>query len=67
MLGEGGLGLTIGGAIVLYSPIVSKMSEVLFRSKPWSATRQEEAEEQAKAWIVTGTILVLLALLGSAL
>jgi len=67
MLAEGGLGLTVGGAIALYSPIVSKMSEVLFHSKPWSATRQKEAEEQAKAWIVTGTILVLLALLISAL
>jgi hypothetical protein len=67
MLVEGGLGLTIGGAIALYSPIVNKMGEVLFRSKPWSATSQKEAEKQAKTWIATGTILVLLALLISAL
>jgi hypothetical protein len=67
MLVEGGLGLTIGGATALYSPIISKMGEVLFRSKPWNATRQKEVEKQAKAWIVTGTILVLLALLISAL
>jgi hypothetical protein len=67
MLIEGGLSLTIGGTIALYSPIINKMSEVLFHSKPWNATRQKEAEKQAKTWIVTGTILVLLALLISAL
>ena len=67
MLAEGGLGLTVGGAVVLYSPIISKIGEVFFRSKPWSAKRQQDAEKQAKAWIVTGTILVLLALFISAL
>jgi hypothetical protein len=67
MLVEGGLGLTVGGAFVLYSPTVSKIGEFIFHSKPWNATRQKEAEKQAAAWIVTGSILVLAALLVSAL
>ena len=67
MLVEGGLGLTIGSAFVFYSPIGSKIGEVLFHSKPWNAKRLKEAEKQAQPWIVTGSILVLAALLISAL
>ena len=67
MLFEGGLGLTVGGGVVLYSPIGSKMEEVIFHSEPWNAKRQKEAEKQAEAWIVTGIILVFAALLISAL
>jgi hypothetical protein len=67
MLLEGGIGLTIGGMLAFYSPLGAKMSEVLFHSKPWNATRQKEVEKQAMVWIVAGSILVLAALLTSAL
>lgn len=67
MLVEGGLGLTTGGVVAVYSPLGAKISEVFFRSEPWNATRQKEAEARALAWIITGGILVLAALLISAL
>jgi hypothetical protein len=67
MLVEGGLGLTLGGAVASYSPIASKLGEVFFRSKPWDAKRQREAEKQARTWIATGGILVFAAFLVSAL
>jgi len=66
MLLEGGIGLTVGGASASYYPLGSKISEVLFHSKPWNAVRLKEAEKQARAWIVTGIILVIEALLLSA-
>jgi hypothetical protein len=67
MLVEGGLGLTLGGVMAFYSPIAGKLGEVFFRSKPWDATHQREAETQARTWIATGCILVFAALLVSAL
>jgi hypothetical protein len=67
MLAEGGLGLTTGGVVAFYSPLGAKISEVFFRSEPRNATRQKEAETRARAWIITGGILVLAALLVSAL
>ena len=66
MLLEGGIGLTIGGAAALYSPLVAKISETIFHSKPWNAKRQKDVENQAKIWIVAGIILILAALLLSA-
>jgi len=63
---EGGIGLTAGGATASYSPLGAKINEVFFHSKPWNAKRQKEAEKQARAWIVTGVILVFEALLVSA-
>ena len=60
---EGGIGLTVGGAVASYSPLSAKISEVLFHSKPWTAARQKEAERQARTVIVTGLILVFAALL----
>lgn len=67
MLIEGGIGLIIGGATVLYSPSVGKVIEVLFNSKPWNSKQQNETEEQAKGLIITGTILIFEALILSAL
>ena len=67
MLVEGGLGLTVGGAVASFSPTVSKIEESIFHSKPWDAKRQREAEKQARTWIVTGIVLVLAGLLISAL
>ncbi len=66
MLLEGGIGLVVGGAAVSFSPVTAKVSETVFHSKPWTAKRQKEVEAQAKAWIATGIILVLAALLKSA-
>ena len=66
MLFEGGIGLTAGGTVAFYSPLGAKISEVFFHSKPWNAKRQKEVEKQARAWIVTGIILVFEALLLSA-
>jgi hypothetical protein len=65
MLLEGGIGLTVGGAVASYSPLGAKISEVFFHSKPWNAERRKEAEKQAGAWIITGIILVFAALLVS--
>ena len=67
LLVEGGLGLTVGGAVASFSPTVSKIEESIFHSKPWDAKRQREAEKQARTWIVTGIVLVLVGLLISAL
>lgn len=66
MLLEGGIGLTVGGALAFYSPLGAKISEVLFHSKPWTARRQKEAEKQARTWIATGTFLVLVSFVISA-
>jgi len=63
---EGGVGLTVGGITAFFSPLAGKIEEVLFHSKPWSADRQKETEKQARTWIVTGSILVIAALLVSA-
>jgi hypothetical protein len=67
LLIEGGLALVVGGAIATYSPVLSKVSEVLFRTKPWSSQGRKEAEKQGEPWIVSGFILVVVGLLISAL
>lgn len=64
---EGGIALIVGGATALYSPVISKVEEVIFHSEPWDAKRQKQLEKQGHPWIVTGGILVLAALLVSAL
>ena len=63
---EGGICLTMGGAVASYSPLGAKISEVFFHSKPWNAKRLKEVEKQARTWISTGIILVFAALLVSA-
>ena len=67
MLIEGGMGLIVGGAVALYSPSVAKINEVLFHSKPWNAKRQKEIEKQMEVLIVTGIVLLIEALLLSAI
>lgn len=64
---EGGLGLIFGSVSVVYSPSTAKLSEVLFRSKPWNFSRQKEIEKQMGAVIATSIILIIEALLVSAL
>jgi len=67
LLLEGGMGLTVGGATAVYSPVGAKISEEFFHSKPWNAKRQKEVERQARIWVVTGIFLVFAALLLSAM
>ncbi|MCJ7559249.1 hypothetical protein MUO79_01360 [Candidatus Bathyarchaeota archaeon] len=67
MLVEGGVGLTVGGVVAFFSPLSGKIEEVIFHSDPWNANRQKEAEKQARTWIVTGLLLVLVSFLVSAL
>ena len=64
---EGGLALVVGGVVASFSSTIGKVSEGLFRSKPWDARRQKEAEKQARVWIVTGICLVFAGFLVSAL
>ncbi len=66
LLLEGGVCLAIGGAAVMYSPMSSKILEVLFKSEPWNAKRQKEVEKKAGLWIVSGVIIVVVALFISA-
>ena len=67
LLLEGGICLVVGGTSVMYSPITAKILEVLFKSEPWNAKRQKGVEKKAEVWIVSGVILVIAALLISAL
>jgi len=67
MLLEGGIGLIVGGTAALYSPSLSKMNEVFFHHKPWSYKRQKQIEKQVEPLIIIGVILVIEALLLSAM
>lgn len=67
MLIEGGLGLIFGSVFASYSPSAAKISEVLFHSKPWNLNRQKENEKQMRAVIVTAFMLIIEALLASAM
>ena len=67
LLLEGGMGLITGGAMALYSPSLSKMSEVIFHHKPWSYKRQKQIEKQVEPLLITGLILIIEALLISAI
>jgi hypothetical protein len=67
LLAEGGIALTIGGAIAVFSPTTGKIGESIFRRETWDAKKQKAAEKQARAWIVTGTFLILASFLVSAL
>jgi len=64
---EGGLGLTFGGAVAMYSPIVSKVGEILFRSEPWNQERRKTSEKQGQVLIVVGLLLLLFGLVISAI
>ena len=67
MLIEGGLGLIVSSVLASYSPSVAKLCEILFHSKPYDLIQQKETEKQMKAAIVTALILIIEALLVSAL
>jgi len=67
LLLEGGLGLTFGGAVAMYSPIVSKVGEILFRSEPWNQERRKTSEKQGQVLIVVGLFLLLIGLVISAI
>jgi hypothetical protein len=59
--------LTIGGTLAVFSPTIGKIGESIFRRETWDDKKQKAAEKQARAWIVTGTFLVLASFLVSAL
>jgi hypothetical protein len=67
LLIEGGLGLTLGGIVASYSPVLSKFGEIVFRSEPWSKTRQKASEKQGQMLIVAGFLLLLTGLFISAI
>jgi preprotein translocase subunit SecE len=67
LLLEGGLGLIMGGGAVMYSPVASKVGEILFKSEPWNAKRQKEVEKQAQVLIFVGIFLLAIGLLVSAI
>ena len=67
LLLEGGIFLVVGGTSVMYSPMGAKISELMFKSRPWNAKRQKEVEKKATTWIATGLILIISALSISAL
>jgi len=62
-LTEGGVGLMIGGVIGSNSPSIAKIEETLFHTKPKSQEWQRDTQKKAKPWIITGVLLVLVALL----
>ncbi|MCW4045132.1 MAG: hypothetical protein NWE94_06410 [Candidatus Bathyarchaeota archaeon] len=64
---EGGTALIIGSAVAMYSPMLTKAGEIIFRSETWDAKRRKQVEHQGKTLITTGAILVLAALVVSAL
>ncbi len=67
MIAEGGIALVIGGATASFSPTFGKLAEVIFHSKPRDAKQLKADEKSARAWIVTGIILLLFGLLVSAM
>ena len=67
LLVEGGAGYTRGGTLAVFSPTSGKIGEGIFRRETWDAKKQKAAEKQARAWIVTGTFLVLASFLVSTL
>ena len=65
VLAEGGVGLAAGGFVGLNSPIIRRIEENFFHIKPRNSENKREFEKHAKAMIVTGIILVIMALLFS--
>ena len=67
MLAEGGLGLLAGGAVASFRGLTHKMGEILFNSEAWDFKKQKKAEKQAQIFIVTGFLIIIFALLISAI
>jgi hypothetical protein len=63
IIAEGGLGLTVGGFIGLNLPIIRRLEEDFFHVKPQNPQNKKEFEKNSRAFIVTGIILVITALL----
>ena len=67
MLAEGGFGLLAGGAVASFRGLTHKMGEVIFNSEPWDFKKQNKAEKQGQIFIVTGFLIIIFALLISAI
>ena len=65
LLAEGGLGLVVGGFIGLNSPIIRRVEEDFFHIKRRNSEDKRGFEKHARTMIVTGIILVIMALLFS--
>ena len=58
---EGGIGFIAGVGISLSnSPSISKTSELLFKTSPWSREAERHAEKIGLKWITTSIFLVLI-------
>ena len=56
---EGGLCFVSGSGAVLYSPWISKIQEVMFKSKPYTALKRKQIEKQMQIVIVIGVFLII--------
>ena len=65
ILAEGGLGLVVGGFIGLNSPIIRRVEEDFFHIKRRNSKDKSDFEKHARTMILTGIILVIMALLFS--
>jgi len=63
VLAEGGLGLIVGGFIGMNSPIIRRLEEDIFHVKAQKLKDRKELEKQAGTLILTGIILIIVALL----
>ena len=58
ILVEGGVGLIVGGALGMNSPIIARIGERVFHTNTRSAGGHTGIEKQAKSWIISWIILV---------
>ena len=56
---EGGLCFVSGSGAVLYSPWIAKIQEVIFQSKPFTASDRKQIEKQMQIVIVIGLFLIV--------
>src|SRR6266702_640706 len=64
---EGGFGLILGvGVSLSATPSVSKASERLFGTSPWSRDGERHAERVGWKWMLASTFLILIGFIASA-
>jgi hypothetical protein len=60
---EGGLCFVSGSSVVLYSPWIAKIQEVIFQSKPYTTSKRKQIEKQMQIVITIGVFLILYGLI----